>query len=307
MTRKTLPPLNALRAFESAARLGSFVAAAQELHVTQPAIGRHVKALEDNLGTQLFERTPRGVLLTSVGLQYYEQISAALQAIAEASADLRATSRRPTLRLVTVPGFGSRWLRPRLTAFRQLHPGVRISVEFNAGFEDPALHKADFGIGYGDSVDFVGVVRTLVCPDIFPVCSPQFLAQLDRPLRTPADLLKVPLLHEDDGTWWGQWLKACGVRAKAHADMTYDSADQVIALAIAGEGVALCNAYLVQDELEQGRLVRPLDQACGLQAYVLVIPPGPCSTIARAFEAWLRDALQATVNEVRGADATGAV
>lgn len=293
MTRKTLPPLNALRAFESAARLGSFVAAAAELYVTQPAIGRHVKALEDNLGTQLFERTPRGVVLTSVGLQYYEQISVALQAIAEASADLRASARKPTLRLVTVPGFGSRWLRPRLAAFRQRHLGVRISVEFNAGFADPALHRADFGIGYGDPGDFTGVVRALVRPDIFPVSSPQLLAQLPKPLRTPADLLKVPLLHEDDGTWWGQWFKACGVRAKAQADMACDSADQVIAMAVAGEGVALCNAYLVHDELARGHLVRPIDHACGLQAYVLVAPTGPSSAIARAFEAWLREALYA--------------
>lgn len=285
---RPLPPLNAVRAFEAAARLGSFVAAANELHVTQPAIGRHVKALEDNLGAALFERTPRGVLLTAAGQHYFEQVSVALQMIAEASVDLRARARKPSLRLVAVPGFASRWLRPRLAAFRQLHPGVRISLEFNASFSDPAEHDADLGIGYGEPEDYKGVVHSLVRPPIFPVCAPQFLAQMQLPLRSVAELVKYPLLHEDDGAWWGQWLRACGVRAKAHADVAYDSADQVIAMALAGEGIALCNHYLVEHELHKGLLVRPLPQACALQAYVLVLPAGPGSAIARAFAKWLQ-------------------
>jgi LysR family glycine cleavage system transcriptional activator len=288
MTRKTLPPLNALRAFESAARLGSFVAAAEELHVTQPAVGRHVKALEDNLGTQLFQRTPRGVVLTAVGQQYFEQVSLALQMIAEASVDLRSSARQPTLRLVVVPGLASRWLRPRLAQFRHQNPGVRISLEFNAGFSDPAAHNADIGIGYGEPEDYKGVVRSLVRPPIFPVCSPQLLAHMRLPLRTAADLVKFPLLHEDDGTWWWQWLRACGVRSKAHADMAYDSADQVIGMALAGEGIALCNAFLVEKELQEGLLVRPLPQERQLQAYVLVRPTGPGGTLVRAFEQWIQ-------------------
>lgn len=291
MAPRVLPPLNAVRAFEAAARLGSFVAASNELHVTQPAIGRHVKALEDNLGTQLFERTPRGVVLTPAGQRYFEQVSAALQTIAEASVDLRAVGKKPSLRLVVVPGFASRWLRPRLAEFRQLHPGVRISLEFNAGFADPAEHGADLGIGYGEPADYAGVVKTLVTPDIFPVCSPEFLQNLEVPLRQAADLRKLPLLHEDDGTWWGQWFRACGVRTKAQADMAYDSADQVISMALAGEGVALCNDYLVHDELAQGRLVRPIVQSCVLQSYVLVMPGGPASAIARAFVVWLQSKL----------------
>ena len=106
-----------------------------------------------------------------------------------------------------------------------------------------------------------------------------------------AELRKAPLLHEDDGSWWGQWFQACGVRAKAQADLACDSADQVIAMALAGEGVALCNDYLVHEELAQGRLVRPVEAQCTLQAYVLVAPPGPSSAIARAFAAWLKQQL----------------
>lgn len=287
MTRKTLPPLNALRAFESAARLGSFVAAAEELHVTQPAIGRHVKALEDNLGTQLFQRTPRGVLLTDKGHRYFDQVSAALQSIAEASVDLRTSARKPTLRLVVVPGLASRWLRPRLGRFRKIHPEIRIAVELNASFTDPRLHKADIGIGYGISQDYVGVVSELVRPPIFPVCSPAFLESCPLPVRRAADLVRLPLLHEDDGSWWSDWLRACGVRAKPNAELAYDSADQVLALALAGEGVALSNGLLAAEELADGRLVRPVPQECALEPYVLVRPEVVAASSVRAFEQWL--------------------
>ena len=123
-----LPPLNAVRAFEAAARLGSYVAAAQELHVTQPAIGRHVKALEERLQTQLFQRTPRGVVLTEDGWRYFEQVSAALTQIAEASYELTSRAQQRWLRLLVVPGFAGRWLRHHLAEFRALHPGIRMAI-----------------------------------------------------------------------------------------------------------------------------------------------------------------------------------
>lgn len=292
MARRPLPPLNALRAFEAAARLGSYVAASQELHVTQPAIGRHVKALEDNLGTSLFDRTPRGVVLTDKGVHYLEQISQALHSISEASADLRSRSRQASLHLVVVPGFCSRWLRPRMADFRAQNPGVRISVELNAGFMDVSKHKADIGIGYGTAQDYMGVVRVLARPPIFPVCSPALLASMKQAPRGPADLLKLPLLHEDDGAFWAEWLQACGVQARPEAQLSYDSADQVIALALAGEGVALCNPYLVAHELAQGLLVRPVPQTCDTQAYYLVRPAGPSSATMRAFEQWLAEQME---------------
>ncbi|GAA5184406.1 LysR substrate-binding domain-containing protein [Niveibacterium umoris] len=293
MKRHRLPPLNAVRAFESAARLGSFVAAGEELHVTQPAIGRHVKSLEDWLGSRLFERTPRGVLLTESGRIYYEQVGKALEVIADASHDLSQRAKARWLRLIAVPGFASRWLRERLPAFRAAHPDLRIALEPNASFEEVRAGQADLGIGFGLPMHFRGRTELLMQPAIFPVCSPGYLQHHEVP-RHPADLLRLTLLHEDDGTWWGDWFHSQGVRARPSSDMSYVSAEQVLDLAKSGAGVALTNPLLVADELARGELVRPIPHEARLEGYLLVWPPGRASREARAFADWLRAECQAS-------------
>lgn len=281
-----LPPLNAVRAFEAAARLGSYVAAAQELHVTQPAIGRHVKALEERLQTQLFQRTPRGVVLTEDGWRYFEQVSAALTQIAEASYELTSRAQQRWLRLLVVPGFAGRWLRHHLAEFRALHPGIRIALEPNPSFREVTAERADLGIAFGEIEAFSGPREVLVQPPIFPVCSPAFLAEQGA-LAGVGDLLRLPLLHEDDGYWWGAWLQSQGLRARLSSEMSYVSADQVIDLALAGAGVALTNGLLVEEELASGRLVRPLANQAVLEGYLLLSPAGGLKPEAKLFRQWL--------------------
>lgn len=281
-----LPPLNAVRAFEAAARLGSYVAAAQELHVTQPAIGRHVKALEERLQTQLFQRTPRGVVLTEDGWRYFEQVSAALTQIAEASYELTSRAQQRWLRLLVVPGFAGRWLRHHLAEFRVLHPGIRIALEPNPSFREVTAERADLGIAFGEGEEFSGPREVLVQPPIFPVCSPAFLLE-HGPLTGVEDLLRLPLLHEDDGYWWGAWLQSQGLRARLSSEMSYVSADQVIDLALAGAGVALTNGLLVEEELASGRLVRPLANQAVLEGYLLLSPAGGLKPEAKLFRQWL--------------------
>ncbi|TXJ00441.1 MAG: LysR family transcriptional regulator [Aquabacterium sp.] len=281
-----LPPLNAVRAFEAAARLGSYVAAAQELHVTQPAIGRHVKALEERLQTQLFQRTPRGVVLTEDGWRYFEQVSAALTQIAEASYELTSRAQQRWLRLLVVPGFAGRWLRHHLAEFRALHPGIRIALEPNPSFREVTAERADLGIAFGEGEEFSGPREVLVQPPIFPVCSPAFLLE-HGPLTGVEDLLRLPLLHEDDGYWWGSWLQSQGLRARLSSEMSYVSADQVIDLALAGAGVALTNGLLVEEELASGRLVRPLANQAVLEGYLLLSPAGGLKPEAKLFRQWL--------------------
>jgi len=281
-----LPPLNAVRAFEAAARLGSYVAAAQELHVTQPAIGRHVKALEERLQTQLFQRTPRGVVLTEDGWRYFEQVSAALTQIAEASYELTSRAQQRWLRLLVVPGFAGRWLRHHLAEFRALHPGIRIALEPNPSFREVTAERADLGIAFGERDEFIGPREVLVQPPIFPVCSPAFLLE-HGPLTGVEDLLRLPLLHEDDGYWWGAWLQSQGLRARLSSEMSYVSADQVIDLALAGAGVALTNGLLVEEELASGRLVRPLANQAVLEGYLLLSPAGGLKPEAKLFRQWL--------------------
>lgn len=281
-----LPPLNAVRAFEAAARLGSYVAAAQELHVTQPAIGRHVKALEERLQTQLFQRTPRGVVLTEDGWRYFEQVSAALTQIAEASYELTSRAQQRWLRLLVVPGFAGRWLRHHLAEFRALHPGIRIALEPNPSFREVTAERADLGIAFGEGEEFSGPREVLVQPPIFPVCSPAFLLE-HGPLTGVEDLLRLPLLHEDDGYWWGAWLQSQGLRARLSSEMSYVSADQVIDLALAGAGVALTNGLLVEEELASGRLVRPLANQAVLEGYLLLSSAGGLKPEAKLFRQWL--------------------
>lgn len=286
MVAHRLPPLNAVRAFEAAARLGSYVAAAQELHVTQPAIGRHVKALEERLQTQLFQRTPRGVVLTEDGWRYFEQVSAALTQIAEASYELTSRAQQRWLRLLVVPGFAGRWLRHHLAEFRTLHPGIRIALEPNPSFREVTAERADLGIAFGEGEEFSGPREVLVQPPIFPVCSPAFLLE-HGPLTGVEDLLRLPLLHEDDGYWWGAWLQSQGLRARLSSEMSYVSADQVIDLALAGAGVALTNGLLVEEELASGRLVRPLANQAVLEGYLLLSPAGGLKPEAKLFRQWL--------------------
>jgi LysR family glycine cleavage system transcriptional activator len=286
MPIRRLPPLNALRAFEAAARLGSYVAAANELHVTQPAMGRHVKTLEDRLTTPLFLRTPRGVLLTDEGRRYFEQVSAALEQIADATYELQSRAERRWLRLIVVPGFAGRWLRQHLPEFRALHPEVRIALEPNASFTEVTPGRADLGIGFGAPADFQSPSELLVRPAIFPVCSADYLQRVG-PLHGIEDLLQQVLLHEDDGAWWGTWLRAQGVQARPTCEMSYVSADQVIELALAGGGIALTNEWLVADELTSGRLIRPLPQQSMLDGYLLLTPGGVLKPQAKAFREWL--------------------
>ena len=286
-----LPPLNALRFFEAAGRLGSFVAAAAELHVTQPAIGRHIKVLEDRLQVRLFERTARGVVLTDVGKRYHAQVSHALSLIAQASLELTSRGRQRRLRLIVVSGFASRWLRRRLPEFRQAHPGLRISIEPNSTFNQLPDKRADLGIAFGAASEFQGGLQLLVTPPIYPVCSPEFLSRVDQPV-TLRSLAKLPLLHEDDGGWWSDWFRAQGVRVQLTSELSYSSADDLIDLALTGAGIALINPLLAQEELAAGLLVRPIPNQCFVGSYHLLLPAGNPSPEVQAFCDWLIEAIK---------------
>lgn len=284
-----LPPLNALRAFEAAGRLGSFVAAAQELHVTHPAIGRHVRLLEERVGQTLLERHARGVQLTPEGRRYHAQVSEAFAVLAAATDELCARQQPAWLRLVVTPGLATRWLQPRLAQFRQLHPTLRVSVEPQPWLTQcPA--DADLALMYGDPSDFSGTAEVLLRPAIFPVCSPECLTQHGAPQKA-SDWLRWPLLHEDEGEWWSDWLRRSGLKRRLHSEVAYGSAETVLQLALQGQGACLSNALLVESDLAQGRLVRPVAEAHTLQAYVLLQRPTGLSPAAQAFKAWLQDAL----------------
>lgn len=302
MSNLHLPPLNAIRAFDAAARLGSYVEAAKALHVTQPAVGRHVKLLEDWLGVQLFERTSRGVVLTPGGRKYHQKISRALQQIIEAGEALQPHASERWLRIMVVPGLAKRWLTPRIETLRHLRPGLKVAIEPNSTFTEVDARTADLGIVYGMPGQYANSRATLICPRVFPICTPSYLASI-KPIRRVQDLMKLDLIHFDDGEWWNMWFKALGIDAQLTSDVLYVSNDHALAVAESGQGIALANEVLVRDELAAGTLVRAIDVEVPLESYQLLTPSGQLSADVQWFQQWLGDALR---EEFAGAfDAAG--
>ncbi|AOE85275.1 LysR substrate-binding domain-containing protein [Pseudomonas sp. TCU-HL1] len=290
MSIRRLPPLNAVRAFEAAAQLGSYVAASRALHVTQPAIGRHVKLLEEWLGVQLFDRTSRGVELTPTGRQYYARISAALAQIADAGDEVAKQGNVRWLKILAVPAFAKRWLTPKLEAVSRMRPGLKIVIEPNSTFTEVDGKSADLGIVYGMPGDYSGTLAILMQPRVFPVCSPEYLARRG-PIERAEDLARHDLIHYDS-EWWNLWFARVGVAVQVSADVLYVSNDYVLSLAEGGRGIALANEVLVRRELENGQLVKAVEVDVPLESYQLLTPPGPVSADVQWFSDWIAGALK---------------
>ncbi|WGK89708.1 LysR substrate-binding domain-containing protein [Pseudomonas migulae] len=286
-----LPPLNAVRAFDAAARLGSYVEASKALHVTQPAIGRHVKLLEEWLGIQLFERTSRGVTLTLAGEKYHRKIAAALQLMIEAGKEARPKDAERWLRIMVVPGFAKRWLMPRIEVMRHLRPGLKFAIEPNSTFTDVDGKSADLGIVYGVDGQYAHSRESLICPRVFPICTPDYLASID-PIESPADLVRHNLIHVDDGEWWNLWFAAHDLDVHLNSDMLYVNNDHALSVAESGQGIALANEVLVREELKSGALVRVLDAEVKLESYRVLTPSAELSADVSWFIQWLKSELE---------------
>lgn len=288
---RTLPPFSAIRAFEAAARHRSFKQAAEELHVTQSAVSHQVKALEDFLGVALFHRATRGVVLTEAGRTYLPALSEALDGIASATAHLRGDPARGVLRVRTTPAFASRWLLPRLNAFRRAHP--EITVELTSAIELADVPGDDIDIavwyGYGDwpRLDSESLLRSR----LVPVCSPALLR--DGPaLRRPADLRHYSLLHNAMSDDWSRWLRAAGAHGvDATRGPRFGDCNLMMQAAVEGQGVALAFAALVSYDLAANRLVELFDVELLPEAwyYILVPRGGNLRPKVAAFRDWLRD------------------
>ncbi|WP_443692254.1 LysR substrate-binding domain-containing protein [Pseudomonas protegens] len=298
MVEQRLPPLNAVRAFDAAARLGSYVEASRALHVTQPAIGRHVKLLEDWLGVQLFERTSRGVNLTPAGEKYHRKIAAALQLIIEAGREVQPRAAERWLRIMVVPGFAKRWLTPRLEALRHVRPGLKFAIEPNSTFSEVDAKSSDLGIAYGLDGQYAESRVSLICPRVFPICTPAYLASIEA-IREPADLASHELIHFDDGEWWNMWFAANGLDIQLTSDLIYVNNDHALSVAESGGGIALANEVLVREELKAGTLVRVLEDQVQLESYRVLTPASEWSEDVEWFIQWLKAELEADFPEAR--------
>ena len=266
MSRK-LPPLNALRAFESTARHLSFTAAAAELHVTPAAVGHQVRALEDYFGQKLFDRNTRRVQLTDVARWVLPVITQGLDLLAEAGDRLMAPKTSAVLTLSVEPDFAARWLVQHLEGFHRRYPGWEVRLDANLKLANLSDRNIDMAIRYGDG-NYPGLrVHKLGLEEVFPVCAPA-LMEGTKGIREPDDLRWHSLLHEDwvmqeEQVWpsWKMWLKAAGAtRVDPDPGTHFSTSSLTIQAAIAGQGVALASTALVADALEAGVLVRPFGE-----------------------------------------------
>jgi LysR family transcriptional regulator, glycine cleavage system transcriptional activator len=255
-----LPPLNALRSFEAAARYESFTRAAEELHVTQSAVSQQVKALEAQLGVKLFNRERQRLKITPAGRNYLVEIREALDHIGAATERLIQRQSAGVLTVSTSQDFAAKWLVHRLARFAVVHPGIDLRVSATTHNVDFAREDVDVAVRHGDG-NWPGLDATRLCAEeIFAVCSPKLLAGRDR-LRRPADVLKWPLLRlEDQSTAWERWFALAGLAAPERLPgPVLNRASMLIDAAIDGQGVALARTTLAAWDLISGRIVRPFD------------------------------------------------
>ena len=294
---RRLPPLNALRAFEAAARHLSFTKAAEELSVTPAAISHQIKALEAQLGVALFHRLTRALRLTDAGQAAFPKLGEGFDRLAEAAELLRAHRSDPTLGVSVPPSFGAKWLVPRLESLHAAHPDLEVRIDATDRLTDFASDRVDVALRYGSGHYPGHRVDRLFGGEMVPVCSPQ-LAEGAHPLRVPGDLRHHTLLHMDwargDETEpsWRMWLLAAGVTGVDPTRGPRFSMDTlVLQAAIEGQGVALASHVIAAHDLAAGRLVVPFDvSVCDpLDFAYFVVSPERTAEIPKiaAFRAWV--------------------
>ncbi len=291
---RRLPPLNALRAFEAAARHLSFLKAAEELHVTPGAVSQQIKALEDLLGVTLFRRLPRGVLLSDAGQRYGKRLGELLDGVEAATASLKRDSASAVLTVSTTTSLAARWLIPRLGSFSAAHPGIVVRVSAENAMVDFATAEADMALRRGAGASPGLRSERLLPEEVFPVCSPAFAAG-PPPLKTLEDLRHATVLHEEVSPGgidldWADWLKALGaghIEVRDGPRFTYTHMS--LQAAAAGLGIALGNNVLAGGDLTSGLLVRPFAELVpSLFAYWLVCPEATAERPKlKAFRDWV--------------------
>lgn len=288
---RRLPPLNAVRAFEAAARHESFALAADELAVTPSAVSQQVKALEETLGAPLFLRRARGLSLTPAGRRYLPRLSEALDAIAEASRAVSAGGDDRTLTVTALGSFGALWLVPRLSGFEAAAPGIDMRLSTSDRVVDLAADGIDAGVRYGPGPYPDLHAERLMDETVFPVCAPA----LARRLQRLEDLAETTLLHDASATGryiynWRTWLRAHGLEGvDAERGPGFTNSTFLVQAAIAERGVMLGRSVLVADALAAGTLVRPfaVESPAGAAYWFITLPENVGLKKVQAFRDWL--------------------
>jgi len=287
MARK-LPSLNALRAFEAAGRHLSFTRAAEEMLITQGAVSRHIRALEDELGVELFVRKTRALELTAAGAAYLGSVREAFELLVTATRALDQRGGRRTLTISLLASFAVHWLVPRLGRFAERHPEIELALEPTIRPVDLATERVDLAIRYGAG-GWPGVDQVTLMPEeLFPVCSPGFLAE--HPISGPRALLALALLHASSDLDWQVWMEGMQLElAAAPRQIKLHDYNVVLQAAVAGHGVAMGRRVLITEQLADGSLVRPLTESVThrLGYHVLTAPARRDDRSIAVFRGWL--------------------
>lgn len=300
MRKESLPPLEALRAFDVAARHLSFTRAADELFVTQSAVSKQVIALESALATRLFVRKTRALALTPAGERLLRATTTAFADLRAAITELRG-GEEPTVMLATTQTFASFWLIPRLADFRRINPGIDIRISADSRMVDLERGRFDVALRYLPDHEAPATALRLFGEMVLPVASPAYLERSAKPLSTPADLAHhILLLYEDEEMRrpfqsWSAWLEMARVaNLRPAGSISFNQNEAALRAALDGQGLALATLALVADLLQEGRLVAPLPQRFSTpRSYYLVLPQRATTNPAvTAFCQWLVDQIK---------------
>ncbi len=293
------PSLSAVRAFEAAARLGNFTEAAEELRLTQSAVSRHVRTLEDWFAVPLFTRRGRYVDLTAAGRDYFTRVAEGLNCIRAANDAMLSRGRREDqVTFSLLPSVAALWLAPSLADFTGRHPEIDLRIHASRALADLRRDGIDVAMRYGRG-GWPGVHTELLAHEMLtPVCTPDF-AERHGITADPASLIGVNLLMDDIPSGWANWMKAAGLdAARMKLGPRFDEGTSLYRAATAGVGVALGRSLLVEHDLAEGRLVAPIPvSVASTCSYWLVRAEGQVPNRATTVLAnWLRDCLRSGSN-----------
>ncbi len=298
--RNALPHLDLLVGFEAAARRLSFTKAGEELYLTQSAVSRQIKELEEQLGVALFQRRHRALALTAEGQQFYAAAAQVLATMRAATDRLRTRTGRQAIALTTTHSFAALWLIPRLAGFTRAHPEADVRITADIKMQDLERDGLDLALRHGPaSLAGPNAIR-LFGERVFPVCSPKLLAR--KPLKKPEDLKNHVLLQYDDPDgrhpWlhWKTWLEVAGIAdLRPSGTLSFSGYEQIIPAAVAGHGVALGRTPLVRDLLSAKELVAPFKSSADpARAYFAIVSKrAEGRPEVQAFVDWLREAAAA--------------
>ena len=290
LSRRLIPDVTTLQAFECAARHGSFTQAAHELNLTQRAVSRQIKDLEEQLGVLLFERVRQRVVLSEDGRRFLPEVRKLLYQTEETMLRAMSAARSDhSLSIATLPTFGSRWLTPRIPAFLVEHPGTVLNIASRSAPFDFDEENFDLAIHYGQPVWARAACSYLCSETILPAASPALIGEFAS--KEPGDLASAPLLHlATRPKLWAEWFELAGETTEtAYRGHRFDQFSMVIESAVAGLGFALLPKYLIEQELQTGRLAIVFDRPMETEnSYYLVVPEGKQeNALTQSFRAWI--------------------